>query len=204
MKWLVTGFEPFGGDAVNSSWELARRLQGKLLNSEAVVEAVCLPCAFAQSLPALEAAIQAHQPQAVLAIGQAASRAVLSYERVAVNWIDARIPDNLGAQPLDEPVLAGAPAAYFTRLPVKAMAAAAAAAGVRAEVSFSAGSFVCNQVFFGLQHRLRRRKVRGGFLHVPALGAAMDLEQMLLGVQAGLRVASEAENDLRLRGGLLD
>jgi pyroglutamyl-peptidase len=84
------------------------------------------------------------------------------------------------------------------------MAAAAGAAGVRAEVSFSAGSFVCNQVFFGLQHRLRRRKVRGGFLHVPALGGAMDLEQMLLGVQAGLRVASEAESDLRLRGGLLD
>ncbi len=204
MKWLLTGFEPFGGDSVNSSWQLARALQGRLAGVDGVVvESVCLPCAFSQSLPALQAAIRRVRPQAVLALGQAASRSVLSFERVAVNWVDARIPDNLGAQPLDEPVLLGAPAAYFTRLPIKAMASAALQAGVAAEVSFSAGSFVCNQVFFGLQHRLRRSRVRSGFVHVPALGGAMSLDDMLRGLRAALAVPPE-QDDLRSLGGRVD
>ncbi len=106
---------------------------------------------------------------------------------MAVNWIDARIPDNDGAQPVDLPVLAGAPPARFTTLPIKAQMAAAKAAGAPVEMSLSAGSFVCNQVFFGLQHRLRRQPaVHSGFIHVPALGEGADLRPWLAGLRAAL------------------
>ncbi len=196
---LVSGFEPFGGDSVNSSWEIAHRLDGV-----DGIRAVQLPCRFATSLVALDAAL-ASRPSLVLALGQAASRPVLSFERVAINWVDARIADNDGAQPVDEAVLAGAPAAYFTRLPIKRMAQAAREAGAAAEISYSAGSFVCNQLFFGLQHRLRQRKsVRSGFLHVPAPGGAVGLETMVAGVRAAVAVARANAEDLHHSGGRED
>jgi pyroglutamyl-peptidase len=201
---LLTGFEPFGGDRVNSSWELAQALHGERIAGLSV-QAACLPCVFERSLPALDDLLRRSRPGLVLALGQAASRPLLSFERVAVNWIDARIPDNAKAQPLDEPVIAGGPAAYFTTLPIKRMVAAAQALGVPAEVSFSAGSFVCNQVFYGLQHRLRRRQaLRSGFLHVPALGGAISLEAMAQGLRAALQAAVEAGDDARLQGGFID
>lgn len=197
---LLTGFEPFGGEAVNSSWEIAR-----LLDGVDGIRAVQLPCRFAHSLAALDAALARSRPTLVLALGQAASRPQLSFERVALNWVDARIADNDGQQPVDAPVLAGAPAAYFTTLPIKAMANAVRALGVPAEVSFSAGSFVCNQVFFGLQHRLRRRPaVRSGFLHVPALGGALELEAMLRGVRAALQAAQATQADAQEPAGRID
>lgn len=201
---LLTGFEPFGGDSVNSSWELAKALAGERIGT-LDVRAVCLPCRFDSSLQALDDALRVSRPRLVLSLGQAASRSLLSFERVAVNWIDARIPDNAKAQPLDEPVIAGAAAAYFTTLPIKRMVAASQAVGVPAEVSFSAGSFVCNQVFYGLQHRLRRRQaMRSGFLHVPALGGAIGLDTMARGLRAALQAAVDADEDARLRGGLID
>lgn len=185
---LLTGFEPFGGEAVNTSQDLALALHGERLGGLTVVSAI-LPCRFASSLSVLAALIQAHRPACVVALGQAASRRALSFERVAVNWIDARIPDNDGAQPVDVPVQAGAPSARFTTLPLKAQMAAAQAAGAPVELSLSAGSFVCNQVFFGLQQRLRRQTgVRSGFIHVPALGAEAELSPWLEGLRAALAV----------------
>ena len=166
---LVTGFEPFGGEAINPSWEVAQALHGQQRGG-AVVTAVQLPCVFAQSLPALRAAIRRHRPQVVLCLGLAGSRSAISLERVAVNLCDARIPDNAGAQPAGTPVVAGGPAAYFTRLPVKALVQRLQQAGVPAELSLSAGSFVCNQVMYGLLHALRRQPgVAAGFIHLPPL-----------------------------------
>lgn len=166
---LVTGFEPFGGDTVNPSGELARLLDGQPVGSARVV-GVCLPCVFSQALPALSQALLQYQPRWVLCLGLAGSRSAVSVERVAVNLVDARIPDNAGSQPVDLPVLAGAPAAYFTGLPAKAIVADLTAAGHRAELSHSAGSFVCNQVFYGLMHLLSQRPgVVGGFIHLPPL-----------------------------------
>lgn len=189
MKVLVTGFEPFDGAAVNSSWELAQAL-----STEPGVAAVQLPCRFGSSLRVLDEALRRQRPQLVLALGQTPQPGALRFERVAVNWIDSRIPDNDGLQPIDVQVLPGAPAAYFSRLPLKRMVAAARAAGMPAEVSLSAGSYVCNQVFFGLQHRLRRRPgVISGFVHVPGLGDALSFETMLLGVRAALAVADQPE-----------
>lgn len=166
---LLTGFEPFDGEAVNPSWFVARALDGQVVGGARVV-AVQLPCVFATALPALQAALDRHQPRWVLALGLAGSRSAISVERVAVNLADARIPDNAGAQPLDQPVVAGGPAAYFTGLPAKALVARLQQAGLAAELSHSAGSFVCNQVFYGLMHALAARPgVVAGFIHLPPL-----------------------------------
>ena len=209
---LVTGFEPFGGDALNPSWQVAQALDGLVLGP-AVVRARQLPCVFGRrkggALHALDEALRAVQPTWVLALGLAANRTAFSVERVAINVDDARIPDNAGAQPVDSPVLARAPAAYFSTLPIKAMVLAAEQTGLPAEVSQTAGTFVCNHVFYGLMHRLAgQRKVRGGFAHVPATPALVatsttTLEALVCGVQAALRVAVQRRADVRAAGGAI-
>jgi pyroglutamyl-peptidase len=208
---LLTGFEPFGGDAVNPSWELAQRMDGEMLGGWRV-RALCLPCSFAAAPPALAAAL-AGRPSAVLSLGLAGSRSALSVERVAVNLMDARIPDNAGLQPVDEAIVPGGPAARFSRLPVKAMVHAARQAGVPAELSFSAGSFVCNQVFYQLLHALRRRPlVPAGFVHVPwatgmgpagGEGSALPLDEQLRGLRAMLACVVAGGPERRDIGGTI-
>lgn len=168
MNILLTGFEPFGGEAINPSWEVARALQGQVIGG-AVVQSRCLPTAFATAPAALAAALDEVEPRLVIALGQASGRTEISIERVAVNLIDARIADNAGERPQDVPVRAQAPAAYFSTLPIKAMRNGLRAAGHPAGLSLTAGAFVCNQVFFELQHQLAGRDVRSGFIHIPAL-----------------------------------
>lgn len=168
MRILVTGFEPFGGQSLNPSWEVARALHGTLVDG-AQVTAVQLPCVFAQALPALQEALARHRPDIVLALGQAEGRCDFSVERVAINVMDARIPDNAGEQPIDVPVIAGGPAAYFSTLPIKSLVAGLKAAGFAASVSQTAGTFVCNQVFYALQHALAGQGVHSGFVHLPLL-----------------------------------
>lgn len=209
---LVTGFEPFDGDALNPSWLVAQALHGQRVRRVRVVAAQ-LPCTFAGALPELRAALRRERPQLVLALGQA-GRAAIGLERVAINVDDARIPDNAGAQPVDVAVRRGAPAAYFSGLPLKAMLRALQRAGIAAEVSNTAGTFVCNHVFFGLMHALRRRPgVRGGFVHVPLLpeqaaargrSDGMPLDVMIDGVRLALQVALQTRSDLRLAAGRLD
>ncbi len=168
MRILVTGFEPFGGQSLNPSWEVARALHGLQLQGAQVV-AVQLPCVFAQALPALQQALAQHTPDIVLALGQAEGRCDLSVERIAINVMDARIPDNAGAQPIDVPVIAGGPASYFSTLPIKSLVAGLRASGFPASVSQTAGTFVCNQVFYALQHTLAGQGVHSGFVHLPLL-----------------------------------
>lgn len=206
---LLTGFEPFGGESINPSWELARALEGELIAGARVV-AERLPCVFGEANNAMKLALRAHQPVLVLALGQAGGRAELSLERVAINVIDARIADNAGRQPIDEPVLPGAPAAYFSTLPIKAMVAGLREAGVPAGISQSAGTFVCNEVFFGLQHQLQGSAVRSGFMHIPWLPeqavkfpaqASMALATMVQGARLALQLALLTGVDLRQTGG---
>lgn len=172
---LVAGFEPFGGETVNPSAAVARALHGTTIGGAAVV-GLELPCVFGASLRRLDDALAALRPQLVVLLGQAGGRCDVTPERVALNLDDARIADNAGRQPIDEPVVAGAPAAYFSTLPIKAIVAALRADGLPASVSASAGSFVCNHVFYGLMHRLSQQPppsagapVRGGFIHLPLL-----------------------------------
>jgi len=207
---LLTGFEPFGGEVVNPSWEVARALDGRRIAGHRI-DALRLPVAFDAAIIALRAAVDERSPVLVLALGQAGGRARLSLERVAINLVDARIPDNAGLQPIDQPVLAGAPNAYFTNLPVKAMRAAIDAVGIPAELSHSAGYYVCNAVFFALMHALQQHpRCRGGFMHLPWLPEqasthggepALALELMTTGVLAALRAAVACEVDLRTAGG---
>lgn len=207
---LVTGFEAFGGERINPSWLVAQALQGQLIAGHRV-QAVCLPCVFGESLRVLEEALRTHEPALVLALGQAAGRGDLSVERVAINVDDARIPDNRGVQPVDQAVVPGAPAAYFSRLPIKAIVAALREAGLPASVSQSAGTFVCNHVFFGLMHALRRRRgVRAGFMHLPLLPEqvaanpgqpSLPLDTMLRGLQLSLQTAITTTQDLPVSAG---
>ena len=195
---LLTGFEPFDGEAVNPSWTIAAALDGEVLGA-ARVRALRLPVEFGRAARVLRAALRRHEPVLAVALGQAGGRAELPIERVAVNVDDARIPDNAGARPIDAPVVRGGPAAYFSTLPVKAIVASLRAKDVPAAVSQTAGTFVCNHVFYALQHALAARRVRSGFVHVPYLpeqvaarsGApAMPLGTMIVGIREVLSVAA--------------
>lgn len=212
MTLLLTGFAPFGGEELNPSWEAVRRLDGERLGDLPVVAAQ-LPTAFGAALRVLDELLERHRPTLVVAVGQAGGRAELSLERIAINVDDARIPDNAGRQPIDEPVVAGGPAAYFSTLPIKAMVHALRAAGFPAAVSQTAGTFVCNHVFYGLQHRLQGTGVRGGFIHIPYLPAqaanqpgapSMALETLVAGLRLALTCAATTQADLREGGGQLD
>ena len=166
---LVTGFEPFGGDVVNPSAEIARALDGRVIAGRSVIGAV-LPCVFQTSTPELARLLRRHCPAVVIATGLAGGRAEITPERVAINLDDARIPDNAGAQPIDLPVVRGGPAAYWSRLPIKAIVAALRERGIPAAVSQTAGTFVCNHVYYALMHALRRQPgLKAGFIHVPGL-----------------------------------
>ena len=179
----------------------------------ATVHSLILPCVFGQARTVLDEAIDRLRPRWVLALGQAGGRHDLSLERVAINVDDARIADNAGAQPVDTPVISGAPAAYFASLPIKAMVAALRAAGLPASVSQSAGTFVCNHVFFGLMHRLQAQPgARGGFMHLPLLPEqaaraavattpSMALPMMIEGTRLALLTACTTGSDLRQSGG---
>lgn len=169
QKVLITGFEPFGGERLNPSWEVVKQLNDLELVGTRIV-ARQLPCVFGAALEALNAAIDEVQPLMVLAVGQAGGRTDITIERVAINVDDARIPDNQGQQPVDEPIVAGGPAAYFSTLPIKAMVSSMREAGIPASVSQTAGTYVCNHVMYGLLHRLSgQREVKGGFIHIPYL-----------------------------------
>ena len=194
---LVTGFEPFGGDALNPSWLIAQALHGRRI-AGARIQALQLPCVFGDAIAVLQDALAMKQPVLVLALGLAAGRAELSIERVAINVDDARIPDNAGWQPVDTAIDPDGPAAHFSTLPIKAMVAALQAEGLAAGVSQTAGTFVCNHVFYGLQHLLAGTPVRSGFMHVPLLPEqamahpglpTMPLADMVRGTQLAIEVA---------------
>lgn len=213
---LLTGFEPFGGDALNPSWEVAQALHGQQLGAGRFAGAVVarqMPCVFGRqpggALHALRRALREVQPNLVLCLGLAAGRAALSLERVAINVDDARIADNARQQPVDRAIAARGPAAYFSTLPIKAMAQAVQAAGVPAEVSQTAGTFVCNHLFYGLMHALAgQRRVRGGFMHLPATPAmglaglpTLEVPAMAEGVRAALAEGLARRSDLALGAG---
>src|SRR5690348_13958078 len=139
---LLTGFDPFAGDAINPSWEIVRALDGETIAGHRVV-AEKLPVVFGDALHALRATISRTEPALVICTGVATTRTRLSIERVAINVDDARIPDNAGSQPIDVPVAHGGPAAYFSTLPIKAMLRALEQAGIPAEISQTAGTYVC-------------------------------------------------------------
>ncbi|WP_353235972.1 pyroglutamyl-peptidase I [Diaphorobacter ruginosibacter] len=210
---LLTGFEPFGEDSVNPSWEIARALDGAIIEG-AIVRSVRLPCVFGDSIAALDRAIAETGPMLIVCLGYAANRSDITPERVGINIDDARIPDNAGNRPIDAPVLADGPPAYFCTLPIKAMTQAMRDAGVAASVSNTAGTFVCNHICYAVMDRLAkgaaRKDARGGFIHVPPLpgqasrardASAMELGEQVKGIRAAIAAAMTTRDDLRLSAG---
>ncbi|WP_221030954.1 pyroglutamyl-peptidase I [Actomonas aquatica] len=186
---LVTGFEPFGGERSNPSAFIAGALDGRELAGHRVT-GVVLPVVFGASLRALDDAIERVQPALVVCLGVAGNRRHITPERVAINLDDARIPDNAGNLPIEQPVVAGGPVAYWSTLPVRRMEAALAAADVPVKLSETAGTYVCNHLFYGLMHRLAQRPgVRGGFVHVPRPRAGLSRAKMADGLVAAIAAA---------------
>ena len=209
---LVTGFEPFDGEKTNPSWEICERLPREIAGMR--VHTCLVPCEFRRAIEVAAGAVERTHPLLVISLGQAGGRARLGIERVAINVDDARIPDNTGHQPVDELVAANGPPAYFATIPVKAMAAAVRAAGVPAEVSNTAGTFVCNNVFYALMDMAARQapQMRAGFLHIPyaaeqaaRLGAvpSMSLDDIVRGIEIVVSVSAARTNDLHVAEGAI-
>ncbi|MCC2961562.1 pyroglutamyl-peptidase I [Massilia sp. IC2-278] len=206
---LLTGFEPFNGASVNPAWEAVRALKG-WSGDDFLVEVLQLPCVFGFANRVLAGAIDEIKPDVVIAVGQAGGRADLTVERVAINVDDAPIVDNGQQQPVDAAIAEDGPAAYFSTLPIKAIVAEMRARGLRASVSQTAGTFVCNHVFYGLMHRIAGTAIRGGFIHVPYLpeqaaafaGApGMALDEIVEGLRAAVEVAVRGGGDIGLISG---
>lgn len=207
---LLTGFEPFNKANVNPAWEAVRALDG--WSGEGFrVEVRQLPCVFGDARDALAAMVDELHPDIVIAVGQAGGRAEMSVERVAINVDDASILDNAGRQPVDRPIVEDGPAAYFSTLPIKAMVAAMRDKGLAAGVSQTAGTFVCNHVFYGLMHHTAGKPTRAGFMHVPFLPEqaeqrpddppSMALDDIILGIMTAVETAVHVERDVAQAGG---
>ena len=212
MKILVTGFDPFGGEAINPAWEAVSRLPKEIEGAEIVT--VQIPTVFGDSAKRLFEAVEQQQPDAVVCVGQAGGRFGITPERVAINVDDARIADNKGQQPLDTVIQADGAPAYFTTLPVKAMVEAVKAAGLPASLSNTAGTFVCNHIMYQNLYYLAKHhpNTQGGFIHVPYVTeqvvdkpgqASMALADIVKGLKVCLEtlVAYQGKTDARLVGG---
>jgi pyroglutamyl-peptidase len=197
MKLLLTGFEPFNGSPCNPSEQVAHTLDGQVIGGMRISTAI-LPVDLQRSPRQLLDLLEALRPEAVICLGEATGRALISVERLAVNLLDFRIPDNAGNMVLDQPVVPGGPDAYFVTLPVRKVHEAIRGSGAPCEISLSAGTYLCNQVLYHLLHALHQqgRKIPAGFIHLPALPQqvvskaaycpSMSLDTMLSGLRAGI------------------
>ena len=191
---LLTGFDPFGDAAINPSWDAVELVASTWFHSAELVTRR-LPVTFGSAGRRLTEHVVAHTPDVVIAVGVAEGRAAVTPERVAINLRDARIPDNVGRQPVETPSIQGAPAAYFSTLPVTRIVSALRQAGIPSEASLTAGTYVCNDAFFALQHSLKGLGVASGFIHVPAtpeMELGPDVPTLPLGeIARALRIARE-------------
>lgn len=200
IKILITGFDPFGGETVNPAYEAVKLLPDTIAGAEIIKLEV--PTRFHRAGAVLEDAMQRHKPDAVICVGQAGGRAAITPEKVAINLMDGRIPDNAGYQPVDVPIREDGETAYFISLPVKAMVQRMRDAGIPAAVSYTAGTYVCNYLLYTLLYLIDKKypNVRGGFIHVPyameqvinkPLGTpSMDLRQIARGLETAVEAVA--------------
>ncbi|MBO1308298.1 pyroglutamyl-peptidase I [Enterococcus sp. 669A] len=168
-KVLITGFDPFGGATINPAFEAVKLLPETIQDAEIIK--IEIPTVFKKDGEVLEAAIKEHQPDIVLCVGQAGGRSGVTIEKVAINLMEARIPDNDGQQPLNQPIHEDGKNAYFATIPVKAMVNSVKAQNIPSSVSYTAGTFVCNDIMYRLLYLAEKEypAMRGGFIHVPYL-----------------------------------
>jgi len=209
-KLLITGFEPFGGEDKNPALEAVKRLEG--LELEGVKIVTCsVPVVLQHSIDAVIEAIKLHTPDYVMTVGQAGGRSAITPERVAINIDDYRIPDNAGNQPIDQKVQENGPDAYLSTLPIKGMVKAMQDKGIPAQVSNTAGTFVCNHLFYGIQHYLRDTNIKHGFVHIPLMNGqctdgtkpTMSLDTIVEGLAIAGQSIIDNEKDIKFGGGTI-
>lgn len=200
MKIIVTGFDPFGGEKINPSIECVKALpeiEGvKLIRLE-------LPTVFKESAQRLNEVINDVKPDAVLSVGQSGGRAGITMERIAINVDDARIPDNISQQPIDEEIQVEGEAAYFSTLPIKRIVKAIREAGISAEVSNSAGTFVCNHIMYQALFAATKadKPFKAGFMHIPFIPEqttdkpSLPLEESTKALQIAIETIRDYIND---------
>ena len=210
MKVLVTGFDPFGGESINPAWEAVKVIKNEIAGAEIVT--MQIPTVVGKSIEKIHSKMVEINPDIVIAVGQAGGRFGVTPERVAINVTDARIPDNEGNQPIDEPIFADGDTAYFSNLPVKAMVQAIKDAGYPAFLSNTAGTYICNHVMYGILYYIRKEfpNVRGGFIHVPFAASqvvekpntpSMAIADITASLEAAILAAVEHKDDLKIIGG---
>lgn len=210
MKILLTAFDPFRGEKINPALEAVKLVKEEDLTAELIKLEV--PTVFHKSIKTVQEAMRKHKPDAVLCVGQAGGRFQLTPERVAINLDDARIPDNEGQQPVDEPIFADGADAYFASLPIKAMVESIKAENLPAAVSNTAGTFVCNHLMYGVLYTIAKEfpQCRGGFIHVPFIPAqvvdkantpCLSLNDIARGLTASLQAIIAHEHDVKISGG---
>ena len=210
MKVVVTGFDPFGGEAINPAFEAVKKLPAEIAGAEIIK--VEVPTVFGTSGEKVAEAIETYQPDMVICVGQAGGRQTVTVEKVAINLAEARIPDNAGQQPSDVPLVEDGATAYFTNLPIKAMVKNCHDHQLPAAISYTVGTFVCNDIMYHLLHLINTKypTIRGGFIHVPFLPeqtidkptfASMSLEAITDSLFYMIEAAVKTQEDIQLQGG---
>lgn len=211
MKVLITGFDPFGGESVNPAFEAVKLLPDTIAGAEIIK--LEIPTVFSKSGPAVEAGIKEHQPDVVLNVGQAGGRSCVTVERVAINLAEARIPDNDGEQPMDEPLQADGAPAYFATIPVKAIVQNIRDHKLPCHLSYSAGTYVCNCVMYNVLHMTASKypHIRAGFIHVPYAAEQvvdkpngtpfMSLEQIAESLEYAIEAIVNHTEDIKIAAG---
>lgn len=191
---LLTGFEPFHKSKLNPSQEIIRRISHRSLVAKEV-----LPVTFGEASQKLISLINQHKPTVVISLGQAEGRKEITPERIAINLDDARIPDNAGNSPKERAIVAGGPDAYFTTLPIKNLVEKLNENRIPASISLSAGTFVCNHIFYAMQHHCAGKAIKSGFIHLPLMNEqasefpglpTMQIEEMIRGIELVLDLTS--------------
>ena len=212
MKVIITGFDPFGGEAMNPAYEAVKLLPNNI--NDHVIIKIEIPTVFRKSLQVLEDAIKREQPDIVICVGQAGGRFGITPERVAINQDDGRIPDNEGNQPIDETIHNDGEMAYFSKLPIKKIVSNIQKENIPASVSNTAGTYVCNHVMYGLLYMIDKEysNIRGGFIHVPYATTqvidkpnmpSLTLEQIRDGLLVAIITTLETTVDEKISGGAI-
>ena len=210
MKILLTGFDPFGGEPVNPAEEAVKMVSDNINGAEVIK--ITIPTVKTKSVKAIEEAIEAHNPDIVISVGQAGGRFDITPERVAINIDDFRIKDNEGNQPTDEIIQEDGQAAYFSNLPVKAMVKHMNDNNIPATLSNTAGTFVCNHVMYGIMYMIDKKypNIKGGFIHVPYIPSqvvtkpnmpSMSASDITKGLELSIKAAVENKEDVKAVGG---
>ncbi len=197
-KLLITGFDPFGGESINPSWEAVKALPDKI-GKTALIK-LQIPTLYGKAAEKVLATAESIRPDAIICVGQAGGRGAVTPEVVAINLREAKIPDNDGVLLQNTPVIEGAPAAYFSTLPVREMVNAIKEAGVPAALSYSAGAFVCNDTLYTLLHHYDGTDTKVCFIHVPFLPeqakegvSSLAAEDIIKALTAAIEVLSKGE-----------